>query len=68
METIRHIVSVTGPGPSIDPGPPRLLASIYFTNGRSRLGLFSTFVDLSTSNPAALPRLEQRRGLLPFFF
>ena len=68
MQTLGDVVPLKRPGPSIDPGPPRLLASIHFTDRRRRLSLFSPFVDLATRDPTALPRLQERSGLLPFFF
>ena len=63
MQSLGDVVSLKRTGPSIDPGPPRLLAPIHFTDGRRRLSLFSPLFDLATRDPTALPRLQERSGL-----
>ncbi len=68
MQTLSDVVPLKTTRPPIDPGPPRLFPAIDLADRGRRLGLFSTFVDLATRNSTALPRLQQRSGLLPFFF
>ena len=67
VQTLSDVVSVTRPGPSIDPGPPRDFASVNLPNSGRRLGLLPPFINLPARDPTALPRLQERRGLLPFF-